>query len=127
MDEGGGRLGLLHNRKRVGAAEDERLNDLARRTLHAASLLEKEPALGGKLTFATDELLFRVNDRLAAPNTDATFAALEGELAALGKQLFAGPFELQRVGGPKELFSARFKSAASAPLSTLIERAGAVI
>jgi hypothetical protein len=124
MDEGEGRLGLLHNRKRGGAAEGERLNDLARRTLHAASLLEKEPALGGKLTFATNELLFRVNDRLAAPNTDATFAALRGELEALGKQLFAGPFELQRVGGPKELFSARFKSAPSTPLATLLERAG---
>ncbi len=126
MDEGEGRLGLLHNRKRVGAAEGERLADLARRTLHAAALLEKEPALAGKLTFATNELLFRVNDRLAAPNTDATFAALRGELEALGEQLFAGPFELQRVGGPKELFSARFKSTASAPLAALLERAGGV-
>jgi hypothetical protein len=126
MDDGEGRLGLLHNRKRLGAAEDARLTDLARRTLHAAALLEKEPALGGKLTFATNELLFRINDRLATPNTDATFAALKGELEALGKQLFAGPFELQRVGGPKELFGARFKSAASVPLATLLERAGGV-
>jgi hypothetical protein len=123
MDEGQGRLGLLHNRKRVGVAEGERLDDLARRTLYAAALLEKEPALGGKLTFATNELLFRVNDRLAAPNTDATFAALEGELQTFGKKLFAGAFEVQRVGGPKELFSARFESAAVAPLATLLERA----
>jgi hypothetical protein len=126
MDEGEGRLGLLHNRKRAGVAEGERLNDLARRTLHAAALLEKEPALGGKLTFATNELLFRINDRLVAPNTDATFASVKGELEALGKQLFAGPFELARVGGPKELLSARFKSAASVPLATLLERAGGV-
>jgi hypothetical protein len=124
MDLGEGRLGLLHNRKRTGPAAGERLSDLARRALHAAALLEKEAALGGKLTFATNELLFRINDRLAAPNTDATFAALEGELGALGKQLFAGPFELTRVGGPKDLFAARFKSATSAPLATLLERAG---
>ena len=126
MDEGEGRLGLLHNRKRAGVAAGERLADLARRALHAAVLLEKEAALGGKLTFATNELLFRVNDRLAAPNTDATFAALKGELEALGKQLFAGSFKLARVGGPKELFAARFKSAASVPLATLLERAGGV-
>jgi hypothetical protein len=124
LDEGEGRLGLLHNRKRSGFAPAERLSDLARRALHAAALLEKEPGLAGKLAFATNELLFRVNDRLAAPNTDATFAAAKGELEALGKQLFAGPFELQRVGGPKELFAVRFKSGTSAPLATLLERAG---
>jgi hypothetical protein len=128
MDEGEGRLGLLHNRKRSGAAPGERLADLARRTLHAASLLEKEPSLGGKLTFMTSELLFRINDRLAAPNTDATFAAVKGELEALAKQLFAGPFELARVGGPKELFAVRIKGGAGTglTLATLLERAGGV-
>jgi hypothetical protein len=125
MDEGEGRLGLLHNRKRSGPAPGERLTDLARRTLHAATLLEKDPTLTGKLQFATNELLFRVNDRLAAPNTDATFAALKGELEALGKQLFGGAVELQRVGGPKELFAVRLKGA-GAPLATLLERAGGV-
>jgi len=126
MDDGEGRLGLLHNRKRSGPPAGERLGDLARRTLHAAALLEKEPSLGGKLAFATNELLFRINDRLAAPNTDATFASLKAELEALGQQLFAGAFELQRVGGPKELFGARFKTAASVPVATLLERAGGV-
>ena len=126
MDEGEGRLGLLHNRKRAGAAPGERLTDLARRTLHAASLLEKDPALAGKLAFATNELLFRVNDRLAAPNTDATFASVKGELEALGKQLFGGSVELQRVGGPRELFAVRMKGPAGASLATLLERAGGV-
>jgi hypothetical protein len=124
MDEGEGRLGLLHNRKRAGFAPGERLSDLARRALHAAALLEKEPALGGKLAFATNELLFRVNDRLAAPNTEATFASLKPELEALAKQLFAGPFELARVGGPKELFAVRIKASPKVPLATLLDRAG---
>ena len=124
IDEGEGRLGLLHNRKRSGPAAGERLSDAARRTLYAATLLEKDLALTGKLAFATNELLFRINDRLSAPNTDATFAAVKGELEALGKQLFAGPVELARVGGPKELFAVRLKSAASPPLATLLERAG---
>ena len=126
MDLGEGRLGLLYSRKRSGPAAGERLSDLVRRTLHAAALLEKEAALGGKLKFATNELLYRVNDRLAAPNTDATFASVKPELEALGDQLFAGPFELAREGGPKELFAARFKSGASVPLATLLERAGGV-
>src|SRR5207249_7021802 len=107
MDQGGGRLGLLHNRKRAGAPPAERLNDLARRTLHVAALLEKDPALSAKLRFAPNELLFRINDRLAAPNTDATLAAVRPELEELGNRLFAGRFELARAGGPKDLFAVR--------------------
>ena len=124
LDEGEGRPGLLHNRKRAGLAPAERLSDLARRTLYAASLLEKDLALTGKIKFATNELLFRVNDRLAAPNSDATFAALKPELETLAKTLFGGPCDLTRVGGPKELFAVRIKSNAAAPLATLLERAG---
>jgi hypothetical protein len=126
MDLGEGRLGLLHNRKRSGPAEAERLSDLVRRALYATTLLEKEPTLGGKLRFVTNELLFRVNDRLTAPNTDATFAALRDELEPFGQRLFAGPVTLRREGGPKELFAVRLTSAASAPLATLLERAGGV-
>jgi len=124
MDEGEGRPGLLHNRKRAGLPPGERLGDLARRTLHAAALLERDPALGGKVRFATNELLFRVNDRLAAPNSDATLAALRPELETLCKTLFAAPFELARVGGAKELFAVRITSGTSAPLAMLLERAG---
>jgi hypothetical protein len=124
LDEGEGRPGLLHNRKRAGLAPGERLADLARRTLHAAALLEKDLALTGKIKFATNELLFRVNDRLAAPNTDATLAALRPELETLARTLFAGAFDLTRVGGAKELFAVRITTGTSAPLATLLERAG---
>src|SRR5580692_159182 len=74
MDQREGRLGLLHNRKRAGLAPPDRLRDLVRRTLHAALLLEDEPALAGKVRFSPNELVFRVNDRLAAPSSDTTFA-----------------------------------------------------
>jgi hypothetical protein len=124
MDRGEGRLGLIHIRKRSGSPPAERLADLARRTLHVASLLEREPALKGKLRFDPSELLFRVNDRLEAPSSDETFGALRGELEALAAQVFGGPFELARVGGPKDLFSVRFTSRSGAPLATVLERAG---
>lgn len=124
MDQGGGRLGLLHNRKRVAPAPDERLNDLARRTLHAADLLEREAELGGKLRFATSELLFRINDRLAAPSTEETFASVRPELERLAERLFAGPFELTKQGGPKDLFTVRIASAVSPPVAALLERVG---
>lgn len=124
MDQGEGRLGLLHNRKRSGSPPQDRLTDLLRRTLHAAELLERDPSLAGKLRFATNELLFRINDRLAAPSSDATLADVRPELEALGRRIFAGPFELARIGGPRDLFSVRLTSATSAPLAMLLERAG---
>jgi hypothetical protein len=124
MDEGEGRLGLLHNRKRAGMGPGERLGDLAQRTLHAALLLERDAELGGKLRFATNELLFRINDRLLAPNSEATLAAIKPELEALARRLFEGPFELARIGGEKELFAVRLTAQKSEPLATLLERAG---
>src|SRR5579859_1350484 len=97
MDQGAGRLGLLHNRKRAGFPPGERLADLARRTLNAALLLERDAAFGGTLRFATNELLFRINDRLAAPNSDGTLAAVKPELEGLARGVFGGPFDLTRV------------------------------
>jgi hypothetical protein len=124
IDQGEGRLGLLHNRKRSAPSPADRLSDLARRTLHAASLLERDPSMSGKLRFAPNELVFRINDRLAAPNGDETFTSVRPELEGLARRLFDGPFELVRTGGPKELFSVRLTSSIKAPLATLLERAG---
>src|SRR6266540_565376 len=41
MDQGEGRRGLLHNRKRVPPAPSARLADAFRRVIHAAHLLEQ--------------------------------------------------------------------------------------
>ena len=123
-DYGGGRLGLLHNRKRSGPPAGERLTDLARRTLYAASLLERDPAFSGKLRFATQELLLRINDRLAAPNREATFARVKGDLEALAQRLYGPRFEIASVGGPKDLFAVRVTGPEGTPLATLLERAG---
>lgn len=124
MDQNEGRLGLLHNRKRSAPPPTERLNDLARRTLHAAGLLERDPALAGKLRFVPNELLFRINDRLVAPSNDTTFVRVKPELEALARRIFDGPFQLTRTGGPKDLFSVRLTCATEAPIATLLARAG---
>lgn len=126
VDEGGGRLGLLHNRKRGSIAPEGRLEDLFRRTLHAAALLQREPSLSrGGLAFSPGEFLFRINDRLAAPATDETFAAVRPELEALAQRLFDAPFELTRVGDARSLFAVRLVSPKqTADLATLLGRLG---
>jgi hypothetical protein len=124
MDQREGRLGLLHSRKRASAAPADRLTDLARRTLDVAVRLEREPTLAGRVRFSPNEFVFRINDRLAAPNSDATFAVVQPELERMAAQIFAGPFELTRSGGPKDLFTVRMTSPTDAPLVALLERAG---
>jgi hypothetical protein len=125
MDDGQGRFGLLYSRKRATHAPDRRLGDAFRRALHVAQLLERDPALGGKLRFGTGEILFRINDRLAAPATDATLAAVRDELGAMCTRLFGGaPYELARVGTPRDLFQVRITSASRPSLAALLERAG---
>jgi len=131
LDDSDGRFGLLYSRKRglAGAAFEARLEDLFRRTLHAAALLEKEaPATGagqGGLRFGTNELLFRVNDRLAAPASDETFAALRPALEAMAGRLFEGPFELTRVGDARALFGVKLVGTGEpSDLSTLLARVG---
>lgn len=125
VDSEKGRLGLLYSRKRGAPAADVRLADAFRRALHAAAILEAEPALGGKVTFGGGELLFRINDRLAGPSGDATFAGVKAELEALGKTLFGGaPFELARSSRDKELFAVTLKCAAPARAKDLLARLG---
>jgi hypothetical protein len=123
IDDTDGRPGLLHSRKREAPPAEARLGDAFRRALNAAALMEK--SLEGQVRFRTDELLFRINDRLLAPATEATFAELRPELDAYCGKLFAGAgHKLSLAGGPKQLFSVKITSDAKVDLATLLSRAG---
>ena len=131
LDDTDGRFGLLYSRKRglADAPFAAKLEDLFRRTLHAAALLEKEtfPAAAGetRVRFSTNELLFRINDRLAAPASDETFAAVRPALEAVARRLFEGPFELTRVGDARSLFGVKLVGGAKgAELPALLARLG---
>jgi hypothetical protein len=124
VDDTDGRSGLLYSRKRDFPAAAERLPDAFRRLLTAARLLET--SFEGKVKLRTDELLFRINDRLAAPSSEATFASLRPELDQFCGKLFGGAgHKLALVGGPKQLFSVKITSDAKADLATLLGRVGA--
>ncbi len=125
VDEAGGRPGLLTSRKRDPLPPGERLPDLFRRALRAAALLEKETVFAGKLRCRTDELLFRINDRLAAPNTEATFAAIRPELETFVAKLFGtGGYKVEWIAAPKDLFSVRIVAQAKTELAELSSRLG---
>jgi hypothetical protein len=85
LDLGEGRPGVLYQRKRMGTgALEERFAAAIAAADRLAADVEAGPAANG-VRFGRDEILLRVNDRLRAPNDDATFAELRPAiLAALG-------------------------------------------
>ncbi len=100
FDERENRLGLLYNRKTtLDGTFQSRLAQAHQAALTACDLLEKDPAFDGKLKFDRKNLEVFVNDRLLAPNTDATWQALKPEL----EKYFAGSV-IERQGEPRDLF-----------------------
>jgi hypothetical protein len=125
VDLSEGRPGLLYSRKRQPPPPQERLSDTFRHAFHAAILLEQEEALGRTLRFRTDELLFRINDRLLAPSSQATFEGVRSELEEFCTQLAgAGKYRLEFLSSPRELFTVRIRLQTDVSLPRLLERLG---
>jgi hypothetical protein len=125
LDEGEGRPGLLFSRKRHGAAPEGRVREAFARALKACTLLEAAPELGGKLTFATDEVLIRTPDRLRAPNDDAGFAQVSADVSPILDKLFgAGQYSITRGAPSPEPLSLRVKTKSAPSLSQLLSSLG---
>jgi len=94
--------------------------------LHAADLLEKEASLGGRLKFRTNELFIRLNDRLLAPNTAETFAAVSRDVKKLTDLLY-GSAEAQIEYQPSALtlFETRVKTQDSQSIEAILSRINA--
>jgi hypothetical protein len=126
MDKGEGRPGLMYQRKQPLAGTSslrDRLAQVFSATLRAAARLEGDPALGGKLKFRTDEIVFRVDDRLLAPNTPETFKAVEPDLRAILGELFPGEkVTLEPRHDPLTLFEVKIRTGRSAPVADLLAR-----
>src|SRR3984893_14900781 len=85
------RLGVRYNRKAaLDGSNQDRLEQAARAALSACRRLEEEPRLGGKLRFNGREIEIFINDRLLAPNCDATREAFDSDFKNFFKQLFQG-------------------------------------
>jgi hypothetical protein len=124
LDEGEGRPGLLFSRKRHGSGPEGRLREGFARALKACTLLEAAPELAGKLTFATNEVLVRLPDRLNAPNDDATFADVKAELSVLVEKLYGPGMSIERGPAAPEALSLRVKGNSAPSLSALLSSLG---
>jgi len=124
LDESGHERGVLYYSKHALDGDlAERFAHVATRTLQAAQLMSEAAELEGALTVQGNRLQFFANDRLVAPNTDASYAGLEPALRSLLERLYAGaPCTLERETDPRERLSVRVQAADEAPLQTLLER-----
>src|SRR5436190_8899648 len=78
IDMSDGRPGLLYYRKAPSVFSPvEHLATILRSALEACRLLEKD----GRIRFSTDEFVVIANDRLNAPNEEATLSELRPALA----------------------------------------------
>lgn len=100
------RLGLVYNRRTaLNGSVEERLQQAVKSAESAAALLENEPEFAGKLRFDHNAWEVAVNDRMLAPNTEATWKLLEPVIRKVFDQVIGvGRYNLRHHADPRELF-----------------------
>jgi hypothetical protein len=123
VDNNGGRLGVRYNRK---AAFDGDTQECLRQATRAACVafqkLESDPRMGGKLAFNGREIEIFVNDRLVAPNTEATREAHRAEFQKFFAELLAGAeVSFAYDTDPRRLFGLTAKSSRLFTVSEMLQ------
>ena len=106
------RLGVRYNRKaEVDGGNQNALRQAMRASLIACQRLETEPRLEGKLRFNGQEIELFVNDRLLAPNGQASREAFDSDFQMFFEKLFGGSeYSFSYASEPRKLFGASAKS-----------------
>jgi len=122
LDETGGRLGLLYNRKvAVQGDAQAALSQAFDSALSAAKRLETAAPFSGKLHFDEGDVEVILNDRLLAPNTDATWEALRPEIARFFASVYgADNVTLERRGEPRDRFRVGAKTTSPLTLDSFV-------
>lgn len=128
IDDTSDRRGLLYNHKaHLNGSNREKIHKVFRSAFENCWRLEQEPSLQGKLKFSTDELVFLINDRLLAPNTKETLAALRPDLERVVRDLVGdASFTLEHNPDRRQRFSVMVRAAKPFQSDKLIADAGAV-
>jgi hypothetical protein len=123
LDNTGNRLGVRYNRKAaLDGGNQECLAQATRASLTACQRLEAEPRLEGKFRFNGQDIEIFVNDRLIAPNTAATRAALDADFHSFSQKLFRGKeYSISYGDDPRSLFTAYVKAAQPFSVAELLE------
>ena len=124
IDTTDGRKGLLYSRSRpANGSHADRLRDAFRKAASACARLEQDAE--GEVVFDGSEALLIVNDRLNAPNTDETMAAIRDDLESVLKDLYGDAHtDIERDTDPKSRFAVRIRASGDFDVATLIENLG---
>ena len=106
LDEAGGKLGVLFNRKETWEGTGlEALRSAYAFAVDVAKRLEAEPEFTGSLRIRTDAVQVTLYDRLLYPNTEETLESLRGDLDAFLVEVFGGAaYTLERNQDPRARF-----------------------
>ncbi len=123
LDNTDNRLGVRYNRKAVlDGSNQDRLKQAARAALTACQRLEAEPRLEGRLRFNGQEMEVFINDRLVAPNRDATHEAVKSDFQIFFQELFRGSeYSLSYGSDPRRLFAVSVKASQRFSVVDLLE------
>ncbi len=126
IDNAGGRLGLLYNRKQpLSGTNQERLRFVFRSALENCRKLEEDPSLRGRLIFLGNEATLLINDRLIAANSDAVFEEVRPDIQALALSLYRGAdITLERDPDTRKRFNVLMKTDRQFDLPALLKNLG---
>jgi len=126
IDDSDQKLGLLYQRKRpFGTTSQDRLKTTLFSTLEACLKLEHDPTLGGHVQFLTDSFLFKIEDRLLAPNTRATFDQVWPALKPIVQRLYdTDKIEATQTGDEQAAFQLLIQTGTKRPIADLEDRTG---
>jgi len=122
VDNRNGRLGVRYNRKApFDGTNQDRLKQAACSALKALQRLEREAALGGKISFNAHDVELFINDRMLAPNREDTRRAFEPDFKALFDKLFRGTeYSLSYDTDPRRLLWLSARSSKTFSIAELI-------
>jgi hypothetical protein len=126
LDLGEGRPGVMYIRKQPLAGDlRERIRQTLRYTLEVATRLENHKSLAGRVKFDTQELIFRINDRLNGPNKQETFDAIRPILEDVLSEAYPiATISLEYTASPAELFEVRARSSTNPGAAAMLECLG---
>lgn len=127
IDNAYNQAGLLYNRKHeVDGDNGNKIRQALTETLSKCELLEAADELENAIQFNGSDILFMINNRQIAPNTDETAEAIQADLEPVLKQMYDGDdFAIERTSeDARERFAVRITSSSSKPISELISNLG---
>ncbi len=123
LDETEGRRGLLYKQKApLQGSNQEKLRHVVRSALENCLRIEKDPSLAGKIKFRGEETEITINDRLIAPNVEASILELKADAVRFLDKLYCGStVSIEPNNEPSEFLGLKVKAAKPFTIASLIE------